>query len=46
MAGNRNLNAAKNAAKNGITNARFLCGDAAEAARQLEREHSMLRRSY
>ena len=31
--------AAKNAAKNGITNARFLCGDAAEAARQLEQEH-------
>lgn len=30
--------AARNAAKNGITNARFLCGDAAEAARQLERE--------
>ena len=31
--------AAKNAEKNGITNARFLCGDAAEAARQLEQEH-------
>ena len=31
--------AARNAEKNGITNARFLCGDAAEAARQLEQEN-------
>ena len=31
--------AARNAEKNGVTNARFLCGDAAEAARQLELEH-------
>ncbi|HBL40493.1 MAG TPA: 23S rRNA (uracil(1939)-C(5))-methyltransferase RlmD [Ruminococcaceae bacterium] len=30
--------AKKNAEKNGITNARFLCGDAAQAARQLEQE--------
>ncbi len=30
--------AKRNAEKNGITNARFLCGDAAQAARQLEQE--------
>ena len=31
-------NAKKNAAKNGIDNARFICGDAAVAAAQLEKE--------
>ncbi len=31
-------NAKKNAAKNGIENARFICGDAAVAAAQLEKE--------
>ena len=31
-------NAKKNAARNGITNARFICADAAQAAEQLRQE--------